>query len=82
MFQKNIPISKGLLEDMLISLDMNLDEVLDYKEMAQGLEHARREKREDRRKEISRESTLMSQSSGNITLCLLLEFITCHVWTM
>lgn len=62
--EKNIPISKGLLEDMLISLDMNLDEVLNYKEMAIGLEHARREKREDRRKEISRESTLMSQNSA------------------
>lgn len=63
-FQRNIPISKGLLEDMLISLDMNLDEELDYKEMAQGMGVARREKREDRRKELSRESTSLSQRSG------------------
>ena len=62
--QKQIPISTGLLEDMLISLDMNLDEELDYKEMARGMELARREKREDRRKQLSREATSVSQKSG------------------
>ncbi|XP_052779508.1 EF-hand calcium-binding domain-containing protein 12-like [Mya arenaria] len=63
--EKKIPISTGLLEDMLISLDMNLDEELDYKEMARGMELARREKREDRRKELSREATSISQKSGS-----------------
>lgn len=63
-FQRNIPISKALLEDMLISLDMNLDDELSYKEMARGMDMARRERREDRRKELSRESTMVSQRSG------------------
>ncbi|XP_045164216.2 EF-hand calcium-binding domain-containing protein 12-like [Mercenaria mercenaria] len=63
--ERSIPISRGLLEDMLISLDMNLDEELDYKEMARGMKVARQEKREDRRKELSRESTSMSQRSGS-----------------
>lgn len=64
-FQKNIPISQGLLEDMLISLDMNLDAFLDYKELATGLEQARRELREDKRKELSREATKNTLKTGN-----------------
>jgi len=71
LLQREIPISRGLLEDMLISLDMNLDEELDYGEMARGMELARREKREDRRKELSREATSVSQRSGEWLLSLL-----------
>lgn len=63
-FQTQIPISQGLLEDMLISLDMNMDENLDYKELSIGLELARRELREDRRKELSREATKVTISTG------------------
>jgi len=59
-----IPISQGLLEDMLISLDMNLDENLDYKELAMGLELARKELIEDRRKELSREASKVTQKTG------------------
>ncbi|KAL4226312.1 EF-hand calcium binding domain 12 [Mactra antiquata] len=63
--ERNIPISKALLEDMLISLDMNLDDELNYKEMTRGMDLARRERREDKRKELSRESTVVSQKSGS-----------------
>lgn len=63
--ERNIPLSKALLEDMLINLDMNLDDELDYKELSRGMNLARREKREEKRKELSRESTSLSQQSGS-----------------
>ena len=66
---------------MLISLDMNLDDELDYKEMARGMKVARQEKREDRRKEISRESTSLSQRSGiiyNLNVLLVILML-CYV---
>ena len=49
---------------MLIALDMNLDEELDYKEMARGLELTRKQRIEDRRKDLSRESSALSRLSG------------------
>lgn len=62
--QQKIPISVGLLEDMMVTLDMNLDEELDYREIARGMEAWKRERRDERRKELSRETTSVSMKSG------------------
>lgn len=62
--KNNIPISQGSLEDLLVTLDMDLDDELDYREMARGMELARREKWDEKRKELSEELLKGSQPSG------------------
>jgi hypothetical protein len=56
-------MSESLLEDMILSLDSNFDNYLDYKELAEGLRMWRKERRENKRKMISREASLISQKS-------------------
>ena len=56
-------MSESLLEDMILSLDSNFDNYLDYKELAEGLRMWRRERRENKRKALSREATALSQKS-------------------
>lgn len=56
-------MSESLLEDMILSLDSNFDNYLDYKELAEGLNMWRKERRENKRKALSRESTNLSQKS-------------------
>ncbi|XP_060081393.1 EF-hand calcium-binding domain-containing protein 12-like [Ylistrum balloti] len=64
--QSKVPLSEPLLEDLILSLDADFDEELDYKELARGLENWHRERRENRRKELSRETTsLSSKGSGS-----------------
>jgi hypothetical protein len=48
---------------MILSLDSNFDNYLDYKELAEGLRMWRKERRENKRKMISREASLISQKS-------------------
>lgn len=62
-FQSKVTMSESLLEDMILSLDSNFDNYLDYKELAEGLNMWRKERRENRRKALSRESTNLSQKS-------------------
>ena len=49
---------------MLVTLDMNLDEELDYREMARGMDAWKRQRRVEKRQDLSRESTSMSAKSG------------------
>lgn len=56
-------MSESLLEDMILSLDSNFDNYLDYKELAEGLRMWKKERRENKRKMISREASLISQKS-------------------
>ena len=49
---------------MMVTLDMNLDEELDYREIARGMEAWKRQRRDERRKELSREATSVSMKSG------------------
>lgn len=62
-FQSKVTMSESLLEDMILSLDSNFDNYLDYKELAEGLNMWRKERRENKRKALSRESTNLSQKS-------------------
>ncbi|XP_062585713.1 uncharacterized protein LOC134247355 [Saccostrea cucullata] len=69
--ESKVPMSEALLEDMILSLDMDYDNNLDYKELSKGLSFWKRERRENRRKQISRESTmdsLKSRSSSSTSL--------------
>ena len=50
----------------MVTLDMNLDEELDYREIARGMEAWKRERRDERRKELSREITSVSMKSGDM----------------
>ena len=59
-FQSKVPMSEALLEDLILSLDTDFDNNLDYKELARGLELWKRERRENRRKELSRTSSASS----------------------
>lgn len=62
-FQSQVTMSESLLEDMILSLDSNFDNYLDYKELAEGLRMWKKERRENKRKMISREASLISQKS-------------------
>ena len=64
---------------MLITLDMNLDEELDYRELARGMEAWKKEKREEKRRDLSRESTSLSVKSGINFLIVLMEQHSCLV---
>lgn len=61
-------MSEALLEDMILSLDIDYDNNLDYKELAKGLSFWKKERRENRRKQISRESTMDSFKSRSSKL--------------
>ncbi|XP_022302015.2 EF-hand calcium-binding domain-containing protein 12-like [Crassostrea virginica] len=61
--ESKVPMSEALLEDMILSLDLDYDNNLDYKELAKGLSFWKKERRENRRKQISRESTMDSMKS-------------------
>ena len=50
----------------MVTLDMNLDEELDYREMVRGMEAWKRQRREEKRKALSRESTSVSLKSGQL----------------
>lgn len=66
--QSKVPLSEPLLEDLILSLDADFDEELDYKELARGLDSWHRERRENRRKQLSRETTsVSSKGSGSHT---------------
>lgn len=73
--QSKVPMSEALLEDMILSLDIDYDNNLDYKELAKGLSFWKKERRENRRKQISRESTMDSFKSRSSKLILGLKFI-------
>lgn len=60
-------MSESLLEDMILSLDSNFDNYLDYKELAEGLKMWRRERRENKRKALSRETSDISLKSSTCT---------------
>lgn len=66
--QSKVPMSEALLEDMILSLDIDYDNNLDYKELAKGLSFWKKERRENRRKQISRESTMDSFKSRSSKL--------------
>lgn len=69
--ESKVPMSEALLEDMILSLDIDYDNNLDYKELAKGLSFWKKERRENRRKQISRESTMdsfKSRSSSSTSL--------------
>ncbi|VDI41856.1 Hypothetical predicted protein [Mytilus galloprovincialis] len=65
--ESKVTMSESLLEDMILSLDSNFDNYLDYKELAEGLNMWRKERRENKRKALSRESTNLSQKSETIS---------------
>lgn len=69
--QSKVPMSEALLEDMILSLDIDYDNNLDYKELAKGLSFWKKERRENRRKQISRESTMDSFKSRSSELIYL-----------
>ena len=53
LFQHGIPISDVLLEDLVLSLDEELDDELDYRDLAKGMELWKLEKREAKRRQMS-----------------------------
>lgn len=65
--ESKVTMSESLLEDMILSLDSNFDNFLDYKELAEGLRMWRKERRENKRKLLSRETTSLSQKSDTIS---------------
>ncbi|KAK3102250.1 hypothetical protein FSP39_009912 [Pinctada imbricata] len=71
--QAKVPMSEALLEDLILSLDTDFDNLLDYKELARGLECWKRERRENRRKELSRESSASSVKSRSSTTLSMTE---------
>ncbi|KAL3851719.1 hypothetical protein ACJMK2_015446 [Sinanodonta woodiana] len=64
MKKENIPLTDMMLEEIILVLDMNMDNKLDYKELARGLEKWKKEKREDKCKELSREGTPTTSVMG------------------
>ena len=51
--QAKIPISEVLLEDLVLTLDTDLDNVLDYRDLAQGMGLWKAEKWDTKRKRIA-----------------------------
>ena len=53
LLQHGVPISDVLLEDLVLSLDEDLTDELDYRELAKGMELWKMEKRDKRRHEMA-----------------------------
>ena len=65
--QAKIPISEVLLEDLILTLDTDLSNELDYRELAKGMGLWKIEKRENKRK-------LLSSASFSSSPCKYLQF--------
>ena len=55
--QAKIPISEVLLEDLILALDIDLNDELDYRELAKGMGLWKLEKRESRKKMLANNSS-------------------------
>lgn len=62
-FQYGIPLSGSDVEDLMVSLDQNSDEVLDFKEVAHGLEALKKERRANKRQESMLQKWTVTQPS-------------------
>ena len=60
IFQAKIPISEVLLEDLILALDTDLNDELDYRELAKGMGLWKVEKRESKRKMLASNITSAS----------------------
>ena len=56
-FQAKIPISNVLLEDLILALDTDLNNQLDYRELAKGMGLWKIEKRENKKRTVYSDST-------------------------
>ena len=67
--QAQIPISDVLLEDLILTLDANLTNELDYRELATGMGLWRVEKREAKQKSSSSDRFSASGGIFMVFLC-------------
>ncbi|KAL5015165.1 hypothetical protein ScPMuIL_009435 [Solemya velum] len=55
-----IPMSEEIMEDLILTLDADFNDRLDYQELSRGMERWKKERRDNKRKQLSRESTAVS----------------------